>query len=771
MLRRAHTDADGRFELCLSSEDLRTLMTGAESPSFDATVYLAVWNGGEHVAGLSHVIHAGSLSKRIDVGDQAIDVLEETPSYTLRATVVSTTGIPLPGIEVELEGVEIGARTSLTTGTTDEHGQVELSYVGGRKASEADTDLRLQLTATLDATEVARSPVLFSLKDGQEVRLVVASEVGTIPSERERITAAIADPLGEAELGALTLEDVEVLAREADVYPPHLALLVRATALAVEGVVEVDELYAMGRAGMPLTVAGLLAHDGPAFRRALVQAFERNIVPGLGDRDLALASIASRMASWAGALTIDPATTTARWANLEHSGASEATRQAFAAKWLSLTGSPAERWAAVAEDPALADDAPALELAAGASLLVGEHGPAVEALLAAMTVGEVETLRDLTAWSLSDWTTALDGVGVPAVLGSRTPEEGTETLARIAMRVLDVMYPSAAVGRRLAASTDTALAAAGSFLQANADFDLDRTVPARYYAEHPEAFEAGAPGQAQLAMLARVQRVHALVPAIERPAVTQALVDLGIDSAGAVVRHGLDGFVDRHAATLEGVHPFLRGSQLAKVVFQQASVRHAAATAMMTQLGKAFHGTPMTVLPAIEWPEDEEDPANATLRELFGSQDYCSCEHCRSVYGPAAYLVDLLALLESRPAITQAHALDVLRQRRPDITGLELSCTNTNTVLPYVDLVLELLEARVVDPGDPPVARQTTRTAAELRLRPEHRLDEAYDLAADAVYPWGLPFDLHAERVRRTTPRRSLRRRPWRRGGWPVRAG
>ena len=31
-----------------------------------------------------------------------------------------------------------------------------------------------------------------------------------------------------------------------------------------------------------------------------------------------------------------------------------------------------------------------------------------------------------------------------------------------------------------------------------------------------------------------------------------------------------------------------------------------------------------------------------TMESLFGSMDYCECEHCRSVLSPAAYLVDLL---------------------------------------------------------------------------------------------------------------------------------
>src|SRR5690606_5446394 len=190
------------------------------------------------------------------------------------------------------------------------------------------------------------------------------------------------------------------------------------------------------------------------------------------------------------------------------------------------------------------------------------------------------TLRDLALWDLGQWTNVLQDAGVPPALDTGDEEADTEQLARIAMRVLDLMVPTAGMGRQLATSADPALAQAGSFLRDRIDFDLERTVPARYFAQHPEAFSAGETGEAELAALARVQRVHALAPAIERPAVTQALLDLGLDSAGMVMRAGIDGFVDRHAAALEGLHPFMSGTKLAKAVFQQANVRHGAAIAM-----------------------------------------------------------------------------------------------------------------------------------------------------------------------------------------------
>ena len=38
--------------------------------------------------------------------------------------------------------------------------------------------------------------------------------------------------------------------------------------------------------------------------------------------------------------------------------------------------------------------------------------------------------------------------------------------------------------------------------------------------------------------------------------------------------------------------------------------------------------------------------AYPTLEQLFGSMDFCSCDHCRSVLSPAAYLVDLLQFID-----------------------------------------------------------------------------------------------------------------------------
>ena len=86
---------------------------------------------------------------------------------------------------------------------------------------------------------------------------------------------------------------------------------------------------------------------------------------------------------------------------------------------------------------------------------------------------------------------------------------------------------------------------------------------------------------------------------------------------------------------------------------------------------------------------------------LFGPLELCGCKHCRSVRSPAAYLVDLLQFLGDRPAKETGKSVrDILFSRRPDLGDINLSCENTNTPLPYVDLVNEILEDTVVPPQD-----------------------------------------------------------------------
>src|SRR5207248_3715672 len=102
-------------------------------------------------------------------------------------------------------------------------------------------------------------------------------------------------------------------------------------------------------------------------------------------------------------------------------------------------------------------------------------------------------------------------------------------------------------------------------------------------------------------------------------------------------------------------------------------------------------------------------PPNIDLETLFGNMDYCDCDDCTSVTSPAAYFVELLSFLRNNNMNPKTpwskwtgiedfrfSPLDYLFRRRPDLAFLELTCANTNTVLPYIDLSNEATESFIV---------------------------------------------------------------------------
>jgi hypothetical protein len=92
-----------------------------------------------------------------------------------------------------------------------------------------------------------------------------------------------------------------------------------------------------------------------------------------------------------------------------------------------------------------------------------------------------------------------------------------------------------------------------------------------------------------------------------------------------------------------------------------------------------------------------------------------------------------------------------LIERRPDLPQLPLTCENTHTALPYIDVANEILEYYVAynnlnnyqghDTGN--------ATTPELLAEPQNILSEAYNELKKAYYPLALPFDLWLETVRR----------------------
>ncbi|GAA5225380.1 Tc toxin subunit A-related protein [Membranihabitans marinus] len=87
-------------------------------------------------------------------------------------------------------------------------------------------------------------------------------------------------------------------------------------------------------------------------------------------------------------------------------------------------------------------------------------------------------------------------------------------------------------------------------------------------------------------------------------------------------------------------------------------------------------------------------------QDLFGQLAFCDCQHCQSIYSPAAYFVDLMQFVERYvidkhfTGVKSNHVLN-LKTRRPDLWTLELTCENTTTLIPYLTVINEILESYI----------------------------------------------------------------------------
>ena len=372
-------------------------------------------------------------------------------------------------------------------------------------------------------------------------------------------------------------------------------------------------------------------------------------------------------------------------------------------------GQPAEVWQRLSSLPAFQGPAERLRFAVQLGLLTRNNVPLIRRILQDPSLSSA---RDLVRLDAAAWASlvsgAMDGTDVPAGMNGRTTAERVRNYASGLANAVRAALPSQTVAHLLQADTslvadDPARDGVIRFLANCPDFDLPKTRISRYLAQNAEGAFAGIdPGSRPgvTTQLKRIQRAFQLGSGAET---TAALLRRGLDSAHKIASIPRRNFLDQHGEALGGAGP-------AAAVYERALSVNGRSLLLYAGLNDAKNGiTPRAIggsehaasMAQLEAGLIKQVPDYA---ELFGAMDICQCEDCRSVLSPAAYLVDLLQFLaKPTPNSAQQTPLDVLLARRPDIANIELTCENTNTTMPYINLVNEVLEGYVVNNGQPVV--------------------------------------------------------------------
>ncbi|MGZ8157189.1 MAG: Tc toxin subunit A-related protein [Methylobacter sp.] len=227
---------------------------------------------------------------------------------------------------------------------------------------------------------------------------------------------------------------------------------------------------------------------------------------------------------------------------------------------------------------------------------------------------------------------------------------------------------------------------------------------------------------ATLQKLMAYQRLLRVTPS---PEAAVTLYENAMDSAHKITSISQTQFIKEFGSKLEG------GSTEARQVYQNANAMKTQTMhlwANVNHLKKSPYFMNLAASPALQNTTELFENLSS-YQQIFGSLNYCDCPECKSILGPAAYLTDLLRLIDK--AITKSNT-DIpkgltFNDRRPDIANIKLTCANTNNLVPYLQIVNEILE-------------ETLAKAL--------KTNDVYLDIAKRFYPFNLPFNLPLTQIR-----------------------
>lgn len=677
LLGSAVSDVKGNFSLQFD-EALVRQTSGEER----LNLFFHVYDSARLVYTTEAAIHQNSPPGRYSFVLEIDPQAAPAEGFLVAVTVRNAAEQPLQGLLVRAFDRDLRHEQALGEAATDAQGRCEIPYGPEqfRRAEKDRADLLVRVF-DLNGAELAASDIVFNAPPQHAIELTVAAAGYQAPSEYERYLGELLPlvSLEKISLHQLTDEDLRFLAGETGISWEHLRFIRFDAQWLHEHKLLAAASYGLLRAGLSANLGRLLSEGPERWRAALKSAIEQRWVPSaLANQVESIIESLSELAVTiafrppepdSGAIPIGAALATSTLLP-------DIQRRLVSA--IQQHRGDGDVWKALAETGGF--DAKSLATARfslEANAILGGHLPVLRAVQKISETRGWQATRDLAQLAPADWEQIAADVG--PVPGFTDTKHHAEALAD---RVEEA-FPTAVIGHRLGNDADLGHPDALRFLDAHPDFDLLATSVDRFLDDGAVLDNLVDPDGLRT-RLKSWQRTALITPANKRAETMSALIRRGYSSAYAVLSAGVPAF----KSTMQPI--------IGEVAAAQVLARADARLDHLSLVGLRIRDRlvdPVRVLPGPLATPEVEIP---NLTRLFGSLNACRCEHCSSMYGPAAYLVDLLEFLKDTPRPGSADGpLEVLFRRRPDIRELKLNCANANTPLPYIDLVNEILEVAV----------------------------------------------------------------------------
>lgn len=218
--------------------------------------------------------------------------------------------------------------------------------------------------------------------------------------------------------------------------------------------------------------------------------------------------------------------------------------------------------------------------------------------------------------------------------------------------------------------------------------------------------------------------------------VIQSLLDNGLNSSHHIASMTEDGFVAKYASRLN------ISEELARKIYKNAEAVKAKTMLLWANVKDVVASPHYSTMKVNNISKNitEFFEALPSYQELFGSLDYFEVDESKSIFGAAAYFVDLMRIveeyIEEKNSILSDHTLSA---RRPDLKKILLTPENTYKTVPYLKIVNEVLVNAVKN------YPQVIDLTDEAKEKDEEELFKSF---VTSKYPFNLPFNLPLEQIR-----------------------
>ncbi len=658
-------------------------------------------------------------------------------------------GRALPGLIVRAFDRDLRNEELLGSATTDAQGAYQIPYVAEqfRRREKGHADLVVRVFATGVEAPLVSSETFFNAPARTVVNLTVSAAALNFRAEWERYGLALAPLLDNVMPRDLTPEDLDFLAAETRFPREHLRFMhldAKWRSQYPNHKLAASVYYALLRQGLPDQLSVVLRAGAVRWREAIKQAVaDRQVQQALGGVLEELLRVLTAIAVDAAFVAPEPEAAGDELpvgVLLSSSDLAPQVQRQIVATMLHIDADADEStWTKSLGEAGVPGDAiDGARFAIQSIDLLGGHVPTLTQLQRTEAKGFARAV-DLARLSRAQWLKVSQRLESQGALPFKIIS-AAEYAAQLADEV-EAMFPTQVYAHQLLTSKQPPRHAVAQFLLQNPSFDLLRT-PVGSFMKQANLEGIPLPAEELMEQVGKEARLARVVSPADRAQQATELLAMGMHSAIHIAALGLGHFKSLVSGKLTGTQ--------AERVYLNAQARSNEIVLNTVRLRDYldFH---IPALPRAETPPSGE---LATWAAMFGNLNGCYCPPCDSAHGPAAYLTDLFEFLKDKDADHIGGGISlqqILFSRRPDLQYLELNCANATTPLPYIDLVIELLESHLAgawDAGDVPQTPESTDgtdIAARLRALPEERNLTAPPVEADdpdgAGYPWTWPFD------------------------------